>query len=128
MPTAIGIMGHSVSTLKLVFKSLLSTEPWLRDHNTLPIPWRAEKEYDAEKESDHKPAFGFMFNDGVVSPHPPISRALGIVRKALEDSGYQVCAEPNCQRRRKPGLCLIPRLASRLGAAVQQRVFSNTCE
>lgn len=81
-----------------------------------------------KKESDHKPAFGFMFNDGVISPHPPISRALGIVRKALEDSGYQVCTEPNCQWRRKPGLCLIPRLASRLGATVQQRVFSNTCE
>jgi Asp-tRNA(Asn)/Glu-tRNA(Gln) amidotransferase A subunit family amidase len=93
MPTTIGIMGHSVSTLKLVLKSLLSTEPWLRDPNTLPIPWRGEKEYDAEKESGQKPAFGFMFNDGVVSPHPPISRALGIIRKALEDSGYQVCAE-----------------------------------
>jgi amidase len=93
MPTAVGIMSHSVGTLKLVFKSLLSTEPWLRDPNTLPIPWRAEKEYDAETEHDYKPAFGFMANDGVVTPHPPISRALGIVKKALEESGYQVCAE-----------------------------------
>jgi amidase len=85
-------MGRSVAVLKLVFKSLLSTEPWLRDPNTLPTPWRMEKEYDAEREPGYKPAFGFMPHDGVVTPHPPISRALGIVKKALENSGYQVCA------------------------------------
>ncbi|KAK4033688.1 amidase signature domain-containing protein [Parachaetomium inaequale] len=90
MPTTVGIMSRSVGTLKLVFKSLLTTEPWLRDPNTLPIPWRVEKEYDAEKEHDYKPAFGFMANDGVVTPHPPISRALGIVKRALEESGYQL--------------------------------------
>lgn len=83
-------MGHSVTTLKLVFESLLSTEPWLHDPYTLPIPWRAEKEYDAEAEPDYKPAFGFMPNDGIVTPHPPISRAMSIVQKALEESGYQV--------------------------------------
>ncbi len=91
MPTTVGIMSHSVRTLKLVFESLLSTEPWLRDPHTLPIPWRASKEYNAELESNSKPAFGFMLNDGVVSPHPPVSRALDIVRKALEKSRYQVC-------------------------------------
>ncbi|SPQ27180.1 4d5488d3-8290-446a-b4cc-13cd47e22ab9 [Thermothielavioides terrestris] len=90
MPTTVGIMGRSVAVLKLVFKSLLSTEPWLRDPNTLPTPWRMEKEYDAERESGYKPAFGFMPHDGVVTPHPPISRALGIVKKALENSGYQL--------------------------------------
>ncbi|KXX74804.1 Acetamidase [Madurella mycetomatis] len=90
MPTVAGIMGHSVATLKLVFQSLLSTEPWLHDPYTLPISWRPEKEYDAETEPDCKPAFGFMPNDGIVTPHPPISRAMDIVHKALEESGYQV--------------------------------------
>lgn len=93
MPTTVGIMSRSVGTLKLVFKSLLSAEPWLHDPSTLPIPWRAEKEHDAEEEHDYKPAFGFMANDGVVTPHPPISRALGIVKNALRESGYQVCTK-----------------------------------
>src|SRR3954451_17037783 len=91
MPTVAGIMGHSVATLQLVFKSLLSTEPWRHDPYTLPIPWRAEKEYDVERESGYKPAFGFMPDDVVVTPHPPISRALRIVKQAMQESGYQVC-------------------------------------
>lgn len=80
MPTVAGIMGHSVKTLQLVFKSLLSTEPWLHDPYTLPIPWRADREYHAGKE-DAKPAFGYMANDGLVTPHPPIARAMAMVRK-----------------------------------------------
>ncbi|KAI0115731.1 amidase signature domain-containing protein [Nemania sp. FL0031] len=88
MPTVAGIMAHSVATLQLVFRSLISTEPWLNDPYCLPIPWRSEKEYDSGREK--LPAFGFMPNDGLVSPHPPIARALNIVQKALEESGYQL--------------------------------------
>ena len=40
MPTVVGLIGNSLATLKLVFKSLLSTEPWLHDPYALPIPWR----------------------------------------------------------------------------------------
>ncbi|KAJ8133166.1 hypothetical protein O1611_g465 [Lasiodiplodia mahajangana] len=72
MPTVAGVMAHSLS-----------------DPYCLPIPWRSEKEYDSERER-HLPAFGFMPNDGLVSPHPPIARALKIVQKALEESGYQL--------------------------------------
>ncbi|KAI0443365.1 amidase signature domain-containing protein [Xylaria telfairii] len=89
MPTVAGIMGHSVATLQLVFKSLISTEPWLNDPYCLPIPWRSEKEYKSEREK-YLPAFGFMPNDGLVSPHPPVARALKIVQKAMEESGYQL--------------------------------------
>jgi amidase len=95
MPTVPGIMGHSIATLKLVFQSLLSTEPWLHDSHALPIPWRHEREYDPDREQSYKPAFGFMSNDGVVTPHPPISHALRIVHEALHESGYQVCVHSN---------------------------------
>ena len=79
-----------------VFKSLLSTEPWRHDPYILPIPWRAEKEYEVERESGYRPAFGFMLDDGVVTPHPPISRALRIVKQAMRDFGYQVCKKCQC--------------------------------
>jgi len=98
MPTVVGLIGNSLATLKLVFKSLLSTEPWLHDSYALPIPWRGEKEYKAEKEGGYKPAFGFFANDGIVTPHPPVSRALRIVSKALEESGYEVCTEQKWRR------------------------------
>ncbi|KAK0670021.1 Acetamidase [Cercophora samala] len=89
MPTVAGIMAHSVASLRLVFKSLLSTEPWTRDPYTLPIPWRSDNEYQNDNQSNRKPAFGFMPNDGIVVPHPPVARALQIVRQALTDADFE---------------------------------------
>ncbi|KAI1506266.1 amidase signature domain-containing protein [Biscogniauxia marginata] len=89
MPTVPGIMAHSVATLRIVLKSLISTEPWLHDPYSLPIPWRQEKEYNPGQE-DPRPAFGFLPNDALVTPHPPVSRALRIVHEALEESGYEI--------------------------------------
>ncbi|KAF8846807.1 amidase [Acephala macrosclerotiorum] len=87
MPTVAGIMGHSVETLRLVFKALLSTEPWLYDPYVLEVPWR---EYSV----DHGPgnsslSFGLVKDDGVVTPHPPIARALEIVQKAMLAAGHE---------------------------------------
>ncbi|KAL4933684.1 amidase signature domain-containing protein [Aspergillus undulatus] len=90
MPTVVGIMGHSVDALQLILKSLLLIKPWLHDPYTLPIPWRAEKEYIPSKELGYKPAFGFLTNDGVLTPHPPISRAMEIVKEALQSKGHQL--------------------------------------
>ncbi|KAL4811467.1 amidase signature domain-containing protein [Aspergillus unguis] len=90
MPTVVGIMGHSVDSLRLIFKSLLGLEPWLYDPYTLPIPWRPELEYNPLRELGYKPAFGFLTNDGVITPHPPISRALEIVKEALQIKGHQL--------------------------------------
>ncbi|KAL4871744.1 hypothetical protein BDV12DRAFT_206028 [Aspergillus spectabilis] len=90
MPTVVGIMAHSVDALRLIFKSLLFLEPWLHDPYTLPIPWRSDKEYNPPKELGYKPAFGFLANDGVITPHPPISRAMEIVKEALQNKGHQL--------------------------------------
>ncbi|KAL3463862.1 amidase signature domain-containing protein [Aspergillus heterothallicus] len=90
MPTVVGIMGHSVDALRMIIKSLLSLEPWLHDPYTLPIPWRTDKEYNPRNELGYKPAFGFLANDGVLTPHPPISRAMEIVKEALANKGHQL--------------------------------------
>ncbi|KAL4911526.1 hypothetical protein BDW74DRAFT_164967 [Aspergillus multicolor] len=90
MPTVVGVMGHSVGALQLILKSLLSLEPWLNDPYTLPIPWRSEMEYKSLNERTYKPAFGFLANDGVITPHPPISRAMEIVKEALQTKGHQL--------------------------------------
>ncbi|KAL4992407.1 amidase signature domain-containing protein [Aspergillus falconensis] len=90
MPTVVGIMGRSVDALQLIFKSLLFLEPWLHDPYTLPIPWRSELEYKPQGDLAYKPAFGFLANDGVLTPHPPISRAMEIVKEALQSKGHQL--------------------------------------
>lgn len=83
MPEVAGIMGHSVGALSLILKSLLSTEPWLHDPLVMPVPWREVSESSVV-------AFGFMKDDGLVTPHPPIARALEIVEAALRESGHEV--------------------------------------
>ena len=67
--------------------ALLSSEPWLTDPGVLPIPWRKPFEID----SGMKLSFGFMDFDGVVRPHPPITRALNMVKDALQATGHEVC-------------------------------------
>lgn len=82
----VGILGRSVPTLRLVFKSLMETKPWLHDASVLAIPWRADEEIP----SDQSLSLGFMENDGIVTPHPPVSRALHIASDALKAKGHQV--------------------------------------
>lgn len=89
MPTVVGFMGHSIETLELVFKSVLSTRPWLRDPMLLPMPWREDRELDVGKQP-YKPSFGHMADDGLVTPHPPIARALRIAKSALQHLDYDI--------------------------------------
>lgn len=93
MPAVAGIMGASIATIQLVLRSLLSTEPWLHDPYIVPIPWREAEEYHPEigrLGEPYRPAFGIMENDGVVTPHPPVQRALKVVKSALENLGHKV--------------------------------------
>ena len=88
IPTVVGILGPSVAALRSMFKALLSSEPWLRDTELLPLPFRAEAEYNHWRTP--KLTFGVLESDGMVAPHPPIIRAIREVTKALEAEGHQV--------------------------------------
>lgn len=89
IPTVVGILGPSVAALRNMFKALLSSEPWLYDPEVLPLPYRAEAEYNHQRTP--KFAFGVLESDGMVTPHPPIIRAVREVTKALEAEGHKVC-------------------------------------
>ena len=57
------------------------------DHKVLPIPWRK----NVIQPPGRKLRFGLVGNnDGLVHCHPPIERALGIVKKALEAQGHEI--------------------------------------
>ena len=91
-------MGTTVDAVKLVMTSVISTEPWLRDPNVVRMPWnsevvtstlaRANREGPTHKKRPLK--MGVFWTDGVVTPQPPVRRALSIVHNVLKSLGYKV--------------------------------------
>lgn len=89
--SVVGPIAHSVASLKLLVRSLLSQQPWLHDPLCHEIPWRDDQEEQVrESISTSKIAFGIMKHDGIVAPHPPVQRAMNIVIKTLGHLGHKV--------------------------------------
>ncbi|KAI5457488.1 amidase signature domain-containing protein [Mariannaea sp. PMI_226] len=97
--STIGFMATSIDALLLVFKSVLSTKPWVRDPNVVPLPFRQDM-YDsflarADGEGKAKPSvlplkIGVLWTDGTVGPHPPVLRGLRMVADALRSCGHKI--------------------------------------
>lgn len=89
--SVVGPLAHSARSLRLVIKGLLSQQPWLHDPLVHEIPWREDQEKQMlDLLNTSKLAFGIYKNDGIVTPHPPVQRALGIAVKTLEKMGHKV--------------------------------------
>ncbi|CAD6445955.1 9e052d19-2454-43ac-b681-e7888495d497 [Sclerotinia trifoliorum] len=86
IPSSVGFLSRSLEGLELVMSSLLSTSPWLRDPAVVPIPWREDDRLKARK----KLKFGIFWWDGMIQPHPPVTRALEMVVNTLEYAGHEV--------------------------------------
>jgi amidase len=72
IPGLIGPMSTSLEGIKLFMKTILDSEPWLSEPALIPIPWKSDLQLSADKPLK----IAVMWNDGVVTPHPPITRAL----------------------------------------------------
>jgi len=84
-----GPMSRSLESVKLYCEALLSSDvsPWRLDPKCLPIPWR----HDVIQPKGRKLRFGiFGTDDGLVTCHPPVERAVSIVTRALRDAGHEV--------------------------------------
>ncbi|KAH7028573.1 amidase signature domain-containing protein [Macrophomina phaseolina] len=89
--SVIGPMGHSIGDLRLLLKSILSTRPWQADPKVINLPWRHEAENLVKsKISTKKLTFGVIRTDGMVNPHPPVTRAINETVGALRAAGYEV--------------------------------------
>lgn len=74
-------------------KSLLSTSPWTRDPEVLPIAWKQDILDSTLRRAaggGNKLKLGIYWHDGVVRPHPPVARGLRMVVDALEAAGHKV--------------------------------------
>lgn len=94
--SVLGPMAPTAGGLKLIFKSVLSQQPWLHDPLALEIPWRDAIEQETlelinkSTTSRGQLAFGVVTHDNIVHPHPPIARGVQIVTQVLERLGHKV--------------------------------------
>jgi amidase len=104
--SAVGFLSTSLSGLDLILRSVLSTEPWTRDPAVVPIPFRqsivedylSRSDMDGSAKSGSKPLkLGILWHDGLVGPHPPVTRGLRMVVEAIRKAGHQVCINLNSQ-------------------------------
>ncbi|KAJ5124926.1 uncharacterized protein N7515_008751 [Penicillium bovifimosum] len=89
-PPVAGPMATSLATTEYFMKSLLSSEPWNLDPNAVPIPWRKEL---AIPPANRKLKIGVVFDDGVVKPQPPVTRAMRETVNALKVAGHEEVIE-----------------------------------
>jgi amidase len=87
VPSVVGPMTRSLSNIRLFFKAILETKPWLIDPKVHNIPWREDLFQEGQ---NNKLCFGVIQFDQQVHLSPPVQRAINISIKALEQAGHQV--------------------------------------
>lgn len=78
-----GPLTTSRSGLELFMKTYLDAEPWVLDTLIVPIPWRPVTLPPRLK-------IAVMWTDDIVTPHPPVTRALKEVAAALDKAGIEL--------------------------------------
>ena len=86
-----GPIATTIRSLKYVFKCILSQRPWLYDPLVIELPWREAQEKEAQELiSSGKITLGILKTDGVVTPQPPVTRAVQMVADAVAKAGQKV--------------------------------------
>ena len=88
----IGPLSTSLAGIKLFMKTLIDAKPWLTESSLLPIPWRDNQSYlRADGKSKPRLKVGVLWDDGIVKPHPPVTRALKeTVEKLRKVEGVEI--------------------------------------
>ncbi|KAI0358840.1 general amidase [Trametes cingulata] len=88
--SVLGPMTNSLEGVKAFTKAIIDARPWRKDPLCVRKEW-SEREYAL---GDHglggKMCFAIMWDNGVIKPHPPLTRAMELVKKALEAAGHTV--------------------------------------
>ncbi|KAI0541303.1 amidase signature domain-containing protein [Xylaria digitata] len=97
--STVGFLSTSLGGLDLLLRSELSTKPWLRDPEVVPLPFRNDvaSEYESRanpdgtaKASVNPLKLGVLWTDCDVQPHPPITRGLRMVVEAMRAAGHKI--------------------------------------
>ncbi|KAK3715412.1 hypothetical protein LTR37_007140 [Vermiconidia calcicola] len=82
-----GPMARSVADLRLFTDNVANAGPWFRDPKCIPMPWR-------QAELKSKPKIGVLWDNGMITPTPPVKRALKTVVDKLRAKGYDIVDWP----------------------------------
>ena len=69
----------------MFMKTIIDSKPWIEDPSLLPLPWRGEL-FEGLAGRGGKLKVGVLWNDGIVTPHPPVTRAMHEVVSRLKNS------------------------------------------
>lgn len=87
VPSVVGPLARSLSSIIAVTKELIKSEQWLYDAKVHRIPWRQDEFEDIQS----RPlVIGVILDDGVVKVHPPTERVVREVCSKLEQAGHEV--------------------------------------
>lgn len=81
-----GPMSNSLSNIEMFMEAYSSINPWTIDPAIQPIPWR----WEVAEHTKQKLKIGYIVDDGVVAPHPPIQRAIRDTVHKLQQCGHEV--------------------------------------
>jgi Asp-tRNA(Asn)/Glu-tRNA(Gln) amidotransferase A subunit family amidase len=84
IPPVAGPIASDISSIELYMDALLASEPWNRDPQLLPIPWRQELTIPPRRPL----RLAFVHDDGVIKPQPPIERAVRETAANLAQAGH----------------------------------------
>ncbi|KAL2793264.1 amidase signature domain-containing protein [Aspergillus keveii] len=82
-----GPIASSIATIETYMQALSTTETWKVDPRAGPVLWNSAK---CSFAAGRKLRIGFITDDGVVRPQPPIIRAVKEVVTALRAAGHKV--------------------------------------
>ena len=81
----VGPLSTSLEGVKIFMKTLIEAKPWLSQPCLLPIPWRMDQNLALQvRKRQHKAENCGLWDDGVVKPHPPVTRALRELSERLK--------------------------------------------
>ncbi|KAF2031362.1 amidase [Setomelanomma holmii] len=87
--TVLGPLSTSLEGLEIFMKAIIDSEPWLTEPALIPMPWRT---YSVPH--DRPLRIGVLWHDGIVRPHPPITRALRTITESLKKHNIEVVNFP----------------------------------
>ncbi|KAK2803828.1 hypothetical protein FQN50_006835 [Emmonsiellopsis sp. PD_5] len=86
VPPVAGPITADLHNVEYYMESAISSRPWEADPKALPIPWRR----DLAQVPVRPLKVAFIFDDGVVKPQPPITRALRETAEKFRKAGHEV--------------------------------------
>ncbi|KAL3457759.1 amidase signature domain-containing protein [Aspergillus heterothallicus] len=81
----IGPLAPTLEEIALFMSTIITQRPWLRDPKCLPIPW-----HPVDIQPNTRLRIAILWTDGIVTPTPPVTRALSETAAKLEAVGHEV--------------------------------------